>query len=161
MGFAELLQNSIGGRLLLTLAVSMLPILELRAAIPFGVALGLTPWQAMLVSVIGNMIPVPFIILFVRRIFSWLRGKSARLENLVCRLEARAAGKWESVHRFQNLGLMLLVAIPLPGTGAWTGAMIAALLNMSMKRAFLPILIGVLVAGLLITGITYGFTTVL
>lgn len=160
MSFAELLQGTIGGELLVTMAVSMLPVLELRGAIPFGVGLGLNPWQAMIASIIGNMIPVPFIILFIRRIFTWLRKKSSRLESFVGRLEARAEGKWEKVHRYETLGLIILVAIPLPGTGAWTGALIAALMNMSLKRAMLPIFIGVVIAGLLITGLTFGFTAV-
>jgi len=160
MSFAELLQNTRAGQMLLTAAVAMLPVLELRAAIPFGVAAGLGPWQAMLTAVVGNMLPVPFIILFVRRVFTWLRKRSTRLEGLVCRLEARAEGKWEKVHRYENLGLMVLVAIPLPGTGAWTGALIAALVNMSLRRALPPIFAGVVIAGLLITGLTFGFTAI-
>lgn len=161
MSFAELLQGTIWGEMLVTLAVAMLPILELRGAIPFGVGLGLNPWQAMIAAVIGNMIPVPFIILFIRRIFAWLRKKSRKLEDTVSRLEARAEGKWEKVHRYEALGLMILVAIPLPGTGAWTGALIAALMNMSLKRALLPVFLGVVIAGLLITGLTFGFTAII
>lgn len=145
---------------LMTFAMSMLPVVELRGGIPFGVALGLQTWQAMLVSILGNMVPVPFIILFVRKVFEWMRNKSARLERLVSRLEARAEGKWKKVQRYETIGLLILVAIPLPGTGAWTGALVAALCNMRLKRAFWPILIGVIIAGILITGLTYGFTAV-
>ena len=154
------LLSTLLGQMLVTMAVAMLPVLELRGAIPFGVALGLSPWHALLASVIGNLIPVPFIILFVRKIFLWLRNRSQRLDRLVGNLEARAEGKWEKVHRYQNLGLLLLVAIPLPGTGAWTGALIAALINMRLRRAIWPIILGVLVAGMLIMGITCGFTAV-
>lgn len=161
MSFVDVLQNTYLGRILLTIAVSMLPVLELRAAIPFGVAAGLGPIQAMLASIVGNMLPVPFIILFVRRVFAWLRNMSPKLEGLVCRLEARAEGKWEKVHRYERLGLMILVAIPLPGTGAWTGALIAALVNMSLKHSIPPIFAGVVIAGLLITGLTFGFTAII
>jgi len=154
------LTETLLGRMLVTMAVAMLPVLELRGGIPFGVSMGLTPWQALIASVIGNLIPVPFIILFVRKVFQWLRSRSSRLDRLVGKLESRAEGKWEKVHRFQNLGLLILVAIPLPGTGAWTGSLIAALINMRLRRAIWPILLGVIVAGLLIMGITCGFTAV-
>lgn len=160
MSFAELLQNTYIGNVLLTVSTSMLPILELRGAIPFGVALGLGPIQAMIAAIVGNMLPVPFIILFVRKVFSWMRSRIPKLEGFISRLEARAEGKWDKVHRYESLGLMILVAIPLPGTGAWTGALIASLVNMSLRRAIPPILAGVVIAGLLITGLTYGFTAI-
>ena len=140
--------------------ISLLPVLELRGAIPFGVALGLSPWQALFASVIGNLIPVPFIILFARKVFSWLRSRSVWLDRIVGRLEARAEGKWEKVRRYENLGLLVLVAIPLPGTGAWTGALIAAIMNMRLRRALWPIVLGVIIAGLLMMAITHGFTAV-
>lgn len=148
------------GEFVATIAVAMLPVLELRGAIPLGVSLGLHPWAAFLAGVIGNIIPAPFIILFIRRIFLWLRGKSEKLKELVERLEARAEGKWDSIHRYQFIGLMILVAIPLPGTGAWTGSLVAAIANMRMKNALPAIIIGVLIAGFLITGITFGFTAI-
>ena len=160
MSFVDFLQHTYIGKILLTLATSMLPVLELRAAIPFGVAAGLDPISAMVAAIIGNMLPVPFIILFVRSIFQWLRSKSPRLEGLVAQLEARAEGKWDKVHRYESLGLMILVAIPLPGTGAWTGALIASLVNLRMRRALPPLFAGVVIAGLLITGITFGFAAI-
>lgn len=146
------------GRYLLTFLVSMLPIVELRGAIPIGVGLGLGHWQSMAVSVLGNMIPVPFIILFIRRVFQWLRQRSARLERMVSSLEARAEGKWEKVHKYELLGLMVLVAIPLPGTGAWTGALVAALMDIRIKYAIPVIFAGVVIAGIIVTGVTYGFS---
>ncbi|NLW65137.1 MAG: small multi-drug export protein [Clostridiales bacterium] len=139
----------------------MLPIVELRGAIPVGVGAGLGHWQSMITAVLGNMVPVPFIIIFIRRIFAWLRAKSARLEAFVSRLETRAEGKWESVRKYQLLGLAILVAIPLPGTGAWTGALVAALMDIRLKSAMPAIFLGVIIAGFLVTGITYGFSSVL
>ncbi len=158
MTFLETIQQSAWGKYLLTFLVSMLPVLELRAAIPVGVSAGLGVWMSMLISVIGNMVPVPFIILFIRRIFTWLRAKSPKLEGMVSKLEKKAEGKWDKVHKYELLGLAVLVAIPLPGTGAWTGALIAALMDIRMKYAIPAIFLGVLVAGFLVTGITYGFT---
>lgn len=156
----ETLQQSEFGKYLMTFLVSMLPIVELRGAIPIGVGAGLNVWAAAGTAVLGNMVPVPFIILFIRRIFTWLRAKSPKLEKAVSGLEARAEGKWEQVHKYQLLGLCILVAIPLPGTGAWTGALIAALFDLRMKSAIPAILLGVIIAGVLVSGITYGFTAI-
>lgn len=158
--FVELLKQSVGGEILITLVVSMLPVVELRGAIPIGVAMGLPLWVALLASIIGNMIPVPFIIVFIRKIFAFIRRHSPKLEKLVSRLEARAVSKQETVEKYKFWGLMIFVAIPLPGTGAWTGALIAAMMDMRIKRALPSIFVGVVVAGILITGLTYGFTAI-
>lgn len=157
----ETLQQTEFGKYLLTFIVSMLPIVELRGAIPIGVGSGLDTIPTMITAIIGNMVPVPFIVLFIRYIFTWLREKSAGLERLVSRLESRAEGKWEKVHRYQLLGLMILVAIPLPGTGAWTGALVAALMDIRLKNAVPAIFLGVLIAAILVTGLTYGFNAVI
>lgn len=157
MSFIETLQQTDLGKVIITFFVSMLPILELRGAIPLGVGMGLGHWQAMLISVIGNMVPVPFIIIFIRKIFAWIRSKSPKLEHTVSNLEKKAEGKWDKVRKYELLGLTVLVAIPLPGTGAWTGALIAALMNIRMKYAVPCILLGVIIAGFLMTGITFGF----
>ncbi len=146
---------------LVTFAVSMLPVVELRGGIPLGVSLGLNHWVSMLLCIAGNLIPVPFIILFIRRILTWLRGKSARLGRIVQKLEGKAdSPKADLIRKSEILGLILFVAIPLPGTGAWTGALIAALLNIRIKVALPSIALGVLIAGFLITGITFGFTEI-
>lgn len=160
MQLIETLKGSTAGEALLTFLVAMVPVIELRGAIPLGVSLGLHPWVAMIVSIVGNMIPVPFIILFIRQIFKWMREYMPRLEGFISRLERRAEGKWDRVHKYSFLGLLLLVAIPLPGTGAWTGALVAALLDMRMRSALPSIFAGVLVAGFLVTGLTFGFTAV-
>ncbi len=146
---------------LITFAVSMLPVVELRGGIPLGVSLGLNHWVSMVLCIIGNLVPVPFIILFIRRILDWLQGKSARLARLVQKLEAKAdSPKAKKIYKSEVLGLILFVAIPLPGTGAWTGALIASLLGIRIKTALPAIAAGVVIAGFLITGITFGFTEI-
>jgi uncharacterized membrane protein len=157
MQLIETLKGSAAGEALLTFLIAMVPVIELRGAIPLGVSMGLHPWAAMAVSVVGNMVPVPFIILFIRQIFKWMREYMPRLEGLISRMERRAEGKWDRVHKYSFLGLLLLVAIPLPGTGAWTGALVAALLDMRLRSALPSIFFGVLIAGFLVTGLTFGF----
>lgn len=144
------LTTSQAGRLLLTLLISAVPVIELRGGIPYGIAKGLDPWMVFAASVIGNMLPVPFILLFIRKILRWMK-KHPRLGKIACRLEQRAARKSETVRKSEVIGLCILVAIPLPGTGAWTGALVAALMEMRLKRAIPTIFAGVLIAGLLVT----------
>lgn len=138
------------GQALATFVVAMLPVLELRAALPMAMAMGVPTMQAYLLSVAGNMIPVPFIIFFIRKIFHWMRTQSATLERLVLRLEEKAHKKAEILYKYELIGLIFLVAIPLPGTGAWTGALVAALLEIRLKVAIPCIFIGVLLAGILV-----------
>jgi len=141
------------GQILSTAAVAMVPVIELRGAIPIGTAMGLEYWVAFIAAVIGNMIPVPFIMLFIKQIFAWMR-KSNTFGKLVDKLEARAYRKSETVRKSEILGLLVFVAIPLPGTGAWTGALIAALLDMRIKKAFPTITLGVIIAGIITTLVT-------
>ena len=148
------------GKYLATLIISMIPVIELRGAIPIGVGLGLSHAEAMGISIIGNMLPVPFIILFIRPIFRWMTRKSGKLARLAEKLETKAEGKWDRIHRYQFFALTIFVAIPLPGTGAWSGALIAAVMNMRLRNALPSILLGVLIAGILVSGITYGFTSI-
>lgn len=148
------------GKYLATLIISMIPVIELRGAIPIGVSLGLSHAEAMGISIIGNMLPVPFIILFIRPIFRWMTRKSGKLARLAEKLETKAEGKWDKIHRYQFFALTIFVAIPLPGTGAWSGALIAAVMNMRLRNALPSILLGVLIAGVLVSGITYGFTSI-
>lgn len=140
----------------MTLLISMAPVVELRGAIPVATAHGLDPWIAIPVAIVGNLIPVPFIVIFIRKIFHWMQTKSRRLGMLVERLENRAKAKSATVERYEFWGLLILVAIPLPGTGAWTGAMVAAMMDMRLKRAFPPIALGVAAAGLIVAVVTYG-----
>ena len=160
MELIEWMTDTQAGALLSTILVSMVPVLELRYGIPWGVAMGLPHWAAFLAAVVGNMIPIPFIIVYIRRIFKWMRRHMPRLGRLVDRLEARAHLKGRTVSKYKYLGLMIFVAIPLPGTGGWTGALIAAFLDMRLRSALPSIFGGVLIAGFLITGLTYGFTSI-
>ena len=147
------------GEFTLTMLVSMIPVVELRGGIPFGVASGLPVWAAFIAAVIGNLIPVPFIIVYIRRIFQWMRQKMPRLNRLVDRLERKAHLKGQKVTKFKYLGLMLFVAVPLPGTGAWTGSLAAAFLDMPLRKALPSVIVGVLTAGMAISILTYGVTS--
>lgn len=140
----------------LTFLVSMVPVLELRFAIPFGVTRGLGLKVSMAVSILGNLVPVPFIIVFIRRVFSWLRSKNESFNKMVSGLEARAESKRHIVDRYAFWGLVILVAIPLPGTGAWTGALVAAMMRIRLRRAFPAVALGVVIAAFVVSVITYG-----
>ena len=144
------------GKALITFLISMVPVIELRGAVPYGYSNGLNIWVAVIISIIGNLLPVPFIIIFIRRIFALLRRISKRFDGLVTRLENRADNKSDIVKKYSFWGLILLVAIPLPGTGAWTGALVAAMLDMRLKRAMPAITLGVLAAGIVVAFITCG-----
>ena len=139
----------------MTFVISMVPVVELRGAIPFGLAAGLGYFTSFAAAVLGNIFPVPFIILFCRRIFAWMRRKSRRLDSLVNSLVARANKKASLVHKYELLGLAILVAIPLPGTGAWTGSLIAVVLGLRLKHALPAIAIGVIIAGVAVSLLSY------
>ena len=142
--------------ILLTFLVAMVPVVELRGAIPFGVVRGLNLWTAIIASMLGNLIPVPFIILFIRKIFAWMRAHMPKLDGLVIRMEKKAEKNRAAVEKYAFWGLVILVAIPLPGTGAWTGALVAAMMEIRLKRAFPAIAIGVAIAGVIVSVISYG-----
>ncbi len=129
----------------------MVPVIELRGAIPFAIARGIPSWAAFITAVIGNLIPIPFLILFTRRVFEWLRKKSAFLERFVSRLERKAESKEDVLKKYELLGLVILVAIPLPGTGAWTGALVSAVFDIDLKHALPAITLGVIIAGIVMT----------
>lgn len=148
--------ESLFGKLFATCVMAMIPVVELRGAIPFGLSLGLMYWEAFLAALIGNLIPVPFIILFLRRIFEWLKTKSVRLARFVERLERIGERKSNTVVKYKILGLFILVAIPLPGTGAWTGSLVAVIMDLRLKNAFPAIALGVVAAGVIVTAVSYG-----
>ena len=133
MDILQWLTETAVGEVIFTGLVSMLPVVELRGGIPFGVGIGLPLWAAYFASVVGNMIPVPFIVVYIRRIFQWMRQRMPRFNALVDKLERKAHLKGGVVTKYRFWGLMILVAIPLPGTGAWTGALVAAFLDMRLK----------------------------
>lgn len=141
-------------------AMSMVPVLELRGALIWAAADGLNPVLSYIVCVIGNTLPVPFLIMFVRPIFEWMKKRTAWMRNIAEKLEAKAHDKAETIKKYEMLGLFLFVAIPLPGTGAWTGSLIAAVLGMRVKHSFPMILLGVLTAGVIMTLGAFGVVSI-
>ncbi len=148
--------DTIAGKVVTTFLISMLPIVELRAGLPYGIALGLDYPLALAAAVIGNILPVPFIIVYIRKIFKWLRHHFPRMDGFITRLENKAHLKSEGVQKYGPIALFLFVAIPLPGTGAWTGSLIAALMDMRLRSAVPCIVLGVLGAACIMTVLTYG-----
>ncbi|SMP55298.1 COG2426 family protein [Anoxynatronum buryatiense] len=130
--------------------MAALPIIELRGAIPFGLSLGFSPWHAFFISLAGSLLPVPFIVFGIRPVFDMLSRLHPLLDRLIHGLTSRTMAKGERARRFGFIGLIFLVAIPLPGTGVWTGSLAAVLLNLRFKLAFPAIFIGNVIAGLLV-----------
>lgn len=151
----ELIESYLAGlnHELAVFLISMVPIVELRGAIPFGVALGVKWHIAYILSVIGNILPVPFIILFFRPVIEYME-KTRLFGKLASKLKKRTTSKIKDVNKYKILGLYIFVAVPLPGTGAWTGAAIAALLKMRIKHAFFAIIAGVASAGLIMLAVS-------
>lgn len=135
--------------------VSLLPVLELRGGLIVAKILEVSFLKAFIICYIGNILPIPFILLFIRKIFSLLK-KVKWIKSLIDKLEAKSIRKADSVKKYRLWGLFLLVAIPLPGTGAWTGALIADLLDIRIKHSFPVIALGVFVAGIIISALSYG-----
>lgn len=140
--------------------ISMLPIVELRGGIPAGAAIGLPFWPVYLICVLGNLLPVPFLILFAKTVLQKL-STLPRIGGFFGRLIRRADTKAAEIGQYEKWGLFILVAIPLPGTGAWTGSLVAAVLRMRLLPAVLIIAAGVLVSGFITGGIAYGLFTAL
>lgn len=135
--------------------ISMLPILELRGGLLAASLLKIQYLTALPLCVLGNVIPIPFILLFLRRIFALLK-KTKLLRPLVEKMEGRAIGKSDRIQEYEFFGLLLFVGIPLPGTGAWTGAMIASLLQLDIKKSSIAILLGVGLAAIIMSFVSYG-----
>ena len=131
-----------------TLGMAAVPVVELRGAIPFGLAV-------FLLAVVGTMLPMPFLLFFVRKVFRLLRQRPWWGEK-IDRLESRAHLKGRMVRKYRILGLIILVAIPLPGTGAWTGALVATIFRIPIRKALPALLIGVLIAGAIVTAVSCG-----
>ena len=145
------------GRELCVLFCSMLPIIECRGAVPLGFVLGLPWWQTALFSFVGNILPVPFILLFIRAILKWMRGCSLKFFSKIAAWLDRKVEKHKgTIEKYSYLGVMIFVAIPLPGTGAWTGTLIASVLGLDPKRSFLAAFAGVIIATAIMTALMYG-----
>ncbi|GAU77749.1 small multi-drug export protein [Fusibacter sp. 3D3] len=132
-----------------------LPIIEIKGAIPLGLSMGMNPWHALLISLIGSMIPVPFILFGIRPILNLLK-KTAFFNRLTVHIETKTLNKSHRIQKYGVWGLFLFVAIPLPGTGVWTGSLAAVLLDIRFKWAFPAILIGNFVAGIIIFSLSNG-----
>jgi len=144
------------GKEALVFLISMIPILELRGGLLVaGPLLGVPLAKAIPLCIIGNIIPVPFILLLITPIFAWMKGTKL-FRPMVEKLEAKAMSKSDKIEKYEFWGLVLFVGIPLPGTGAWTGSLIAALLGMKFKKAFPAVIIGILMATVIMTVISYG-----
>lgn len=144
------------GKIIATIVISMLPVVELRGGIPYGVGFGLNPWAAMTAAMIGNLLPIPFILLLLDSILGFFRKDKGFFGKIANWLENKAYKNKETIDKYGIWGLIILVAIPLPGTGAWTGALVATVLRMNRSRSFPCIVVGVLIAGVVVTAISYG-----
>ena len=139
--------------------LAMMPVVELRGALPWAITRGLDPWFSFVLCVLFNMVPVPFILLFLNKILAWMETTRA-FAGIANWLRERAHKKSETYYKYEMLGLFLLVAIPLPGTGAWTGALVASVFGLKMKRAIPPIFLGVAAAGVIMLTISLGVVSV-
>lgn len=154
----EFLKENLSAELCI-FVISMLPILELRGGIIAAFSLGVPWYIALPICVVGNMIPIPFELLFIRKIFNLLK-KIGPIGRIVDKIEKRAESKSKTIRNGSLIGLFLLVAIPLPGTGAWTGGLIADILDLRMKHSIPVITAGVIAAGLIVSAATYGLFSV-
>ena len=157
---AEKLTSMLGGLppILIPFIISMIPILELRGGLIAASLLNIPMWEAVGVCVLGNILPIPFILLFIEKILNWMEGcKIGWMRKLALWLKARGTGKKaEKIRKFEFVGLLLFVDIPLPGTGAWTGSLIAALLHVSRKKSVPAIFCGLILATIIMCLISYG-----
>ncbi|MCI8402024.1 MAG: small multi-drug export protein [Lachnospiraceae bacterium] len=147
--------DGVVSRELIVFIISMVPILELRGGLVASKLLGIELLPATGICIVGNIIPVPFILLFITPVFTWLKG-TRLFKPMVEKLESKAMGKREQIEKYQFWGLMLFVGIPLPGTGAWTGSLIASLLNIPFKKAFPATILGILLAAVIVDIVSYG-----
>lgn len=145
--------RSIPGELVIAI-ISVLPILELRGGMLAATFLGVEVWKAFIICGVCTMLPIPFILLFINKIFDWMRN--TRLVKLVNKLEAKGREKSKKINEYKTLGLFIFVAIPLPGTGAWTGALAASLMRMPLKNSLLSIGLGTLAADIIMVLVSYG-----
>ena len=158
-------ENSFAGKLagklaglpdeLVCFIISMVPIIELRGGLIIAAIKGIPLFRAIGVCIAGNIIPVPFILLLITPIFTWLK-KTKLFKPMVEKLETKSMGKSDKIKKYEFVGLMLFVGIPLPGTGAWTGSLIASLLNIKFKKAFPAVILGLFMATAIMCLISYG-----
>ena len=145
------------GKELIVFIISILPVLELRGGLLAASLLNVNPVNAYLVSMIGNILPVPFILLFITKILEWMEKSKIKWMNKIAKwLHKKADKNEEKIEKYGYFGLFLFVGIPLPGTGAWTGCLIASILNLNRKKAFYATLCGIIMASIIMMIISYG-----
>lgn len=157
-GLVTWFMEVLGGKIskeMIVFVISMVPILELRGGLLAASLLNIPIVRAIWYCVIGNIIPVPFILLLITPIFNRLK-KTRLFRPMVEKLETRALGKSEQIERYEFWGLALFVGVPLPGTGAWTGALIASLLGIRFRKAFPAIILGIFIATIIMSIVSYG-----
>lgn len=140
---------------LIIFIISCMPILELRGGLIAATLLGLNPITSFIICFIGNLLPIPFILYFITPLFNKLK-KTKLLSKFVTKLENKANSKKDKIEKSEFIGLLLFVGIPLPGTGAWTGTLIASMINMNKKKALLAAFLGVVLAGIIMMIVSYG-----
>ena len=145
------------GREILVFIISLMPVLELRGGILAASLLKVQPLTGYIVSIVGNVIPVPIILLFIRKILDWMNNCNIQFFNKIANwLNKKVDKNKKNIEKYGYLGLLLFVGIPLPGTGAWTGCLIAAVLNLDRKKSFFTILAGIVMASVIMMAILYG-----
>lgn len=146
------------GKEILVFIISLLPILELRGGLLAAALIGLDPVKSYIISIIGNVLPVPFILLLITKILAWMRESKVKLFNKVANwLDEKVEKHKGQIEKFGYLGVVLFVGIPLPGTGAWTGSLIASVLNMDRKKTFLAVMVGIFMASIIMMLVSFGF----
>ena len=145
------------GKEILVFIISLMPILELRGGILAAALLGLDPLPGYIISIIGNVLPVPFILLLITKILAWMRNSKVNLFNKVANwLDEKVEKHKGQIEKYGYWGVVIFVGIPLPGTGAWTGSLIASVLNMEKKKTFVAVLAGIVMASVIMMLLSYG-----
>ncbi len=145
------------GREILVFIISLMPILELRGGLIAAALLGLDPIPSYIISIIGNVLPVPFILLLITKILAWMKKSKVKFFNKIANwLDEKVEKHKGQIEKFGYVGVILFVGIPLPGTGAWTGSLIASVLNMDKKKTFLAVLVGIFMASIIMMLLSFG-----
>lgn len=155
IGLFSGLQNIPFGKELVVFIISLMPILELRGGLIAASLLDLNPITSYIISIIGNIIPVPFILWFINSILNWMRD-SKRFSKIAKWLDGKVEKHKGQIEKYGFWGLILFVGIPLPGTGAWTGCLIASVLEMDRKKAFIAAMIGIFIASIIMMLLSFG-----
>lgn len=143
------------GKEILVFIISLLPILELRGGLIAAALLNIDPKMAYIICIIGNILPIPFILLLINRILDWMRN-SKHFNKFAAWLDKKVEKHKGQIQKYGYLGVVLFVGIPLPGTGAWTGSLIASVLGMDRKKTFIAVCIGVVMASIIMMILSYG-----